>query len=274
VETLKPRESLLGDAGAADIAPLKDEHAQSGARRPPREAHLLVPVAVGGRCPPASHPRHEAGGGRVRHPHDRRRDGREGARPVRIDAGTGARPGRQRLERAIAQRDAYLEMADALDRAALLVVRRPREAAVAAAREAYDEIVARSEAVIALPREGSAFLALDEIGQRRVARSLIERVVVSPPVAGRDDRGSLRGRLHARRVAEPHPPAPARRHGGCLMQSRPRLLDPSFRRHLRQTKSALRGRARTIRFVSGRWRSASSSPAPRHTCSHSARYGG
>jgi hypothetical protein len=44
-----------------------------------------------------------------------------------------------------------------------------------------------------MPTSGSAFLALDEQRQRRTARSLIDRVVVSPPVPGGavDDRLSV-----------------------------------------------------------------------------------
>jgi hypothetical protein len=68
----------------------------------------------------------------------------------------------------------------------------PRRAKVDAAQVAYDEALAAAEATVEIPRGGSAFLALDEQRQRRVARSLIDRVVVSPPVAG----GTIEDRFH------------------------------------------------------------------------------
>jgi hypothetical protein len=44
--------------------------------------------------------------------------------------------------------------------------------------------VAAAESAVDLPKDGAAFLALDEHGKRRTARSLIDQVVVSAPVAG------------------------------------------------------------------------------------------
>ena len=48
----------------------------------------------------------------------------------------------------------------------------------------YDEALAAAESTVDLPSDGAAFLALDEQGKRRVARSLIERIVVSPALPG------------------------------------------------------------------------------------------
>jgi hypothetical protein len=67
----------------------------------------------------------------------------------------------------------------------------PRRAPVEAAQEACDRALAAAEDSVDLPRNGSAFLILDEQGQRRTARSLIERVVASPPVTG----GAVEDRL-------------------------------------------------------------------------------
>jgi hypothetical protein len=63
--------------------------------------------------------------------------------------------------------------------AAIVPARAKREAA----RDAYDRALAEAEEAVDLPKDGAAFLALDELGKRRVACSLIGRIVVSPPVA-------------------------------------------------------------------------------------------
>jgi hypothetical protein len=91
---------------------------------------------------------------------------------------------REKLAQAKAARDAWLEMADVLTKEELEVAIAPRRAAVEEAQEAYDAALAAAEDEVDLPRDGSAFLVLDEPGQRRVARLLIDRVVVSPPIAG------------------------------------------------------------------------------------------
>jgi DNA invertase Pin-like site-specific DNA recombinase len=91
---------------------------------------------------------------------------------------------RQAWEAAKAELDAFLEMTDVLTRDEMAVAIAPRRAKVEAAREAYDAALAEAEETVDLPDSGAAFLALDEQGKRRVARSLIERIVVSPPVPG------------------------------------------------------------------------------------------
>jgi DNA invertase Pin-like site-specific DNA recombinase len=91
---------------------------------------------------------------------------------------------RQAWEAAKAELDAFLEMTDVLTKDEMTVAISPRRARVEAAREAYDAALAEAEESVDLPDSGAAFLALDEQGKRRVARSLIERVVVSPPVPG------------------------------------------------------------------------------------------
>jgi hypothetical protein len=91
---------------------------------------------------------------------------------------------RQAWEAAKAELDAFLEMTDVLTKDEMMVAIAPRRAKVEAAREAYDAALAEAEETVDLPDSGAAFLALDEQGKRRVARSLIERIVVSPPVPG------------------------------------------------------------------------------------------
>jgi DNA invertase Pin-like site-specific DNA recombinase len=91
---------------------------------------------------------------------------------------------RQAWEAAKAELDAFLEMTDVLTKDEMTVAISPRRAKVEAAREAYDAALAEAEETVDLPDSGAAFLALDEQGRRRVARSLIERIVVSPPVPG------------------------------------------------------------------------------------------
>jgi DNA invertase Pin-like site-specific DNA recombinase len=92
---------------------------------------------------------------------------------------------RQALENAKAARAAWLEMADVLSREELETALAPKRKAIEAAQERYEDLLAQSEESADLPRDGSAFLKLDEVGQRRVARVLIDKVVVSPPLAGR-----------------------------------------------------------------------------------------
>jgi site-specific DNA recombinase len=91
---------------------------------------------------------------------------------------------RKQLAEAKAARDAWLEMADVLSREELETALAPKRRAIETAQERYEELLAQSEESADLPRDGSAFLKLDEAGQRRVARVLIEKVVVSAPLAG------------------------------------------------------------------------------------------
>jgi site-specific DNA recombinase len=62
-----------------------------------------------------------------------------------------------------------------------------REAIEQATRR-YDEALAQAEESADLPKDGSAFLKADEIDQRRTAKALIDRVVVSPPVGTPEER--------------------------------------------------------------------------------------
>jgi hypothetical protein len=55
-----------------------------------------------------------------------------------------------------------------------------REASVAEAQRAYDELLSQASGAVDLPRNGCALLHLDDEAQRRVARSLIGSIVVSP----------------------------------------------------------------------------------------------
>jgi DNA invertase Pin-like site-specific DNA recombinase len=60
--------------------------------------------------------------------------------------------------------------------------------AIEQAQRRYDEALAHAEESAGLPKGGSAFLNADEIDQRRTAKALIDRVVVSPPVGMPEDR--------------------------------------------------------------------------------------
>jgi DNA invertase Pin-like site-specific DNA recombinase len=91
---------------------------------------------------------------------------------------------RQAWEAAKAELDAFLELTDVLTRDEMTIAISPRRAKVEATRTAYDTALAEAEETVDLPDSGAGFLALDEQGKRRVARSLIERIVVSPPVPG------------------------------------------------------------------------------------------
>jgi DNA invertase Pin-like site-specific DNA recombinase len=91
---------------------------------------------------------------------------------------------KSQLEAAQAEHAAILAKAGILTDEELEVAIVPARAKGEAKRDAYDEAVAAAESAVDLPKDGAAFLALDELGKRRVAQSLIERIVVSPAVPG------------------------------------------------------------------------------------------
>jgi DNA invertase Pin-like site-specific DNA recombinase len=87
-------------------------------------------------------------------------------------------------EQAKGEKAAVLAKAGVLTADELEVAIVPARAKEEAAQRAYEHALQAAEEAVDLPQDGSAFLALDEQGKRRVARSLIERIVVSPPVPG------------------------------------------------------------------------------------------
>jgi DNA invertase Pin-like site-specific DNA recombinase len=91
-----------------------------------------------------------------------------------------------KLDAAKAAKAAWLEKADVVGLSAddLKVALAARDAAVATAEASYEELLAATEETADLPRDGAAFMKLDETSRRRVAASLIDRIVVSPPLAG------------------------------------------------------------------------------------------
>jgi hypothetical protein len=91
---------------------------------------------------------------------------------------------RQAREQAKAEKGAVLAKAGILTDEELELAIVPARAKEQAAQQAYDEALAAAEESVELPTTGAAFLALDEHGKRRTARSLIDQVVVSAPVAG------------------------------------------------------------------------------------------
>jgi site-specific DNA recombinase len=92
---------------------------------------------------------------------------------------------REELDRAKAVKTDWLEKAELLTAEELETGLAPKRKAVEIAQERYDELVARAEESTDLPKDGTAFRKLDEAGQRRVAKLLIGKAVVSPPLAGR-----------------------------------------------------------------------------------------
>jgi DNA invertase Pin-like site-specific DNA recombinase len=92
-----------------------------------------------------------------------------------------AHAARERAEVGIAK---VLEKADVLTKQELEEALVPKRAALEAARNREDEALAQAEESADLPKSGSAFSKLEETAQRRVAKVLIEKVVVSPPLTG------------------------------------------------------------------------------------------
>jgi DNA invertase Pin-like site-specific DNA recombinase len=91
---------------------------------------------------------------------------------------------RQALEVAQGELAGWLEHAGILSAEELQIALRPRRAAVARAQEAYEKALAESGEAADLPESGSMFRSASEQDRRRTARSLIESIVVSPPIAG------------------------------------------------------------------------------------------
>jgi DNA invertase Pin-like site-specific DNA recombinase len=85
-------------------------------------------------------------------------------------------------DRAVAERKAVVSMKSVLDEDFADAYEAAKEAA-AHAEHVYDDLLAQTAEVAALPADEDAFDALDFEEQRRVARSLIARVVVEPPLA-------------------------------------------------------------------------------------------
>jgi hypothetical protein len=92
---------------------------------------------------------------------------------------------RKELDRAKAVKTDWLEKAELLTAEELETGLAPKRKAVELAQERYDELVAAAEESTDLPKDGTAFRKLDGAGQRRVANLLVEKVVVSPPLASR-----------------------------------------------------------------------------------------
>jgi site-specific DNA recombinase len=92
---------------------------------------------------------------------------------------------RKELDRAKAVKTDWLEKTEFLTAEELETGLAPKRKAVEIAQERYDELVAVAEESADLPKDGTAFRKLDEAGQRRVAKLLIEKAVVSPPLTGR-----------------------------------------------------------------------------------------
>jgi hypothetical protein len=101
---------------------------------------------------------------------------------------------RAAYERAREESQAFVKLSSAIDVEhfqAGYADRRDREAAAA---QVYDELLAHASEVDEMPTTGAGYDALDLTHQRRIARSLIERIVVSPP-APRTERGPIEDRL-------------------------------------------------------------------------------
>jgi DNA invertase Pin-like site-specific DNA recombinase len=125
----------------------------------------------------------------------------EGARLDFYASETQLEEAKGKLEQAKTAKTAWLEKADVigLSAADLGVALAAKDAAIAEAETVYGELLAATEETAALPRDGAAFTKLDETGKRRVAASLIERIVVSPPVAAGSPEDRLEIVLRQRR---------------------------------------------------------------------------
>jgi hypothetical protein len=86
-------------------------------------------------------------------------------------------------ERATAERKAFVKLASALDEDVFRAGYEERRQAEAERWHAYDELLARASDTRELPADGTAWRQLDLPARRRVARSLIDAVVVSPPAS-------------------------------------------------------------------------------------------
>jgi hypothetical protein len=83
-------------------------------------------------------------------------------------------------ERATAERKAFVKLTSALDPEDFRAGYDDRRATEAECWHTYDEALAEATDAQELPTDGSAFKQLDLTARRRVARSLIDAVVVSP----------------------------------------------------------------------------------------------
>jgi DNA invertase Pin-like site-specific DNA recombinase len=88
------------------------------------------------------------------------------------------------LEAAQASKADVLAKADILTKDELEAALVPKRAAEEAAQQAVERALMAAEDAVELPKSSSAFLASSETAQRRTARSLIDSVVVAPPVTG------------------------------------------------------------------------------------------
>jgi hypothetical protein len=89
---------------------------------------------------------------------------------------------RHALERARAERKAFVKFTSVLDEDDFRAGYAERQEQEAAAAHAYDELLAQASDAEDMPTSPDAYDALDLKHQRRVAQSLIEGIVVSPPL--------------------------------------------------------------------------------------------
>ncbi len=89
---------------------------------------------------------------------------------------------RRELETARAELERFVVHKSALDAQVFKLGIDARQTAADGAREAYEDAVAAAESAAELP-DVSGWAALDLDGRRRVARALIDKIVVSPPVS-------------------------------------------------------------------------------------------
>lgn len=90
---------------------------------------------------------------------------------------------RAAAERATAERKAFVKLASALDPDDFRAGYDDRRAKEAECWHTYDEAAAEATDARELPADGSAWKQFDLAARRRVARSLIDGVVVSPPAS-------------------------------------------------------------------------------------------
>lgn len=90
---------------------------------------------------------------------------------------------RRALDRARAEREAFVKVSSALDEADFTAGYAQRKEKETNAAHIYDELLARAADAEDLPTSAAAYDALDLTHQRRVAHSLIARIVVVAPLS-------------------------------------------------------------------------------------------
>jgi DNA invertase Pin-like site-specific DNA recombinase len=104
---------------------------------------------------------------------------------------------RLKLERAREERERFVELQSALEAEDFTAGYRKRKDTEAELELRYEELLSEATEADGLPTSGSAYAALDFEGRRRVARKVIDSIVVSPPLS-RSRKADITERLEVR----------------------------------------------------------------------------